>query len=88
MAIKEVLGSGVVPVDSVRKANASAEEKPKTDRADRVELSSEARSLFETSQAKRDEEIRSRVESGFYSRPDVLERIAQEVLQDLRNVRE
>jgi hypothetical protein len=84
MAINEILGSGALPVDPLRKAGGVADDKKATERKDRVEVSNKARSLFEADQAKKDDEIRARISSGFYSSPDVLDKIAAEVLKDLR----
>lgn len=88
MAINEIIGSGALPVDPHRKASGVADEKKAAERKDRVEVSSQARSLFEANQAKKDDEIRAQIASGFYSTPDVLEQIAAEVLKDLRSPKE
>ena len=86
MAINEIIGSGSLPVDPLRKASGATDDKKKTSATkDRVEVSSQARSMFEADQAKSDSEIRAKIDSGFYASPDVLDKIATEVLKELRS---
>ncbi len=83
MAIKEILGGGFVPRDPVRKTNGAAESKKTAPATDHVQVSGEARSLYEADQARRMDEIKARLESGFYDRQDVIEKIADEILKEL-----
>lgn len=86
MAINEIMGSGAIPVESIRRAtNSSDEKKEEVKKTDRVEVSSEARGLYEAGQTKQDDEIRKKIESGFYNSSNVIEKIADEVLKDLRS---
>ena len=84
MAIKEVLAGGFVPRDPVRKPDGAAETKKTVPPADRAQVSGEARSLYQTEQSRRMDEIKARLDSGFYDRQDVIEKIAGEVLKDLQ----
>jgi anti-sigma28 factor (negative regulator of flagellin synthesis) len=54
---------------------------------DRISLSPEARSMYETSQESRLDEIREKVRSGFYDRTDVTEKMVEELLKDLQEDR-
>ncbi|MFZ4619427.1 MAG: hypothetical protein ACOYNS_02635 [Bacteroidota bacterium] len=54
----------------------------KTHRADdSVELSPEALKLFQSEENKKIDSIRERVQSGYYSRKEVVEKVADEILQ-------
>ncbi len=85
MAINEILSSGSVPVDPVRKSGPTNGKK-NGEVKDRAEVSSAARSLLEADNQKRLDEVQTRVDSGFYNQRDVIEKIADEVLRDLRNL--
>lgn len=51
---------------------------------DRIEISSEARDLAKTDlSTERLEEIRSKLSSGFYNSPEVLDKIAEKLSKDL-----
>jgi hypothetical protein len=49
----------------------------------KVQVSGKARALFEAGQSARLDEIRSRLESGFYDAPEVTDKIVDGVMQDL-----
>ena len=48
---------------------------------DSVELSPEALKLFQAEENKKIDMIRERIQSGYYFRPDVVDRVAAELLQ-------
>jgi len=50
---------------------------------DRVQVSGKARTLFQADQAARLDEIRRRLESGYYNSQDVTEKIVDGILDDL-----
>ncbi|GBD07334.1 hypothetical protein HRbin21_01152 [bacterium HR21] len=54
---------------------------------DAVELSQEARQLQEAQHREQLERIRQRLHSGFYSRPEVLHRVAERLLGELTSKR-
>ena len=85
MAINEIISSGALPVDPSRKPGAAGNGKKAPVATDRADLSTAARSLLEADKQKKLGEVQSRVDSGFYNQPDVLAKIAEEVLKDLRN---
>ena len=85
MAINEILSSGAVPIDPSRKSGGSNGKKGEEVK-DRAVVSTTARSLLEADNQKKLDQIQSRVDSGFYNQPQGLEKIADEVLKDLRNL--
>jgi len=87
MAITEIIGSGVAPLEPFRKSNASAEEKKTAPTTDRADLSEEALSLIESGNSKRVDEVLSRINSGFYNKPEVVNKIVEEILKDIRNLK-
>jgi anti-sigma28 factor (negative regulator of flagellin synthesis) len=86
MALSEITG-GPRPVNPVRddERNAGGTERKGAPRksADNVELSDEARALFEAARADRFERIRERVQSGFYDSEPVVEKVVEGVVRDL-----
>jgi anti-sigma28 factor (negative regulator of flagellin synthesis) len=48
---------------------------------DSVELSPEAVKLFQAEENKKIEMVRDRIQSGYYFRPEVVDRVASELLQ-------
>jgi anti-sigma28 factor (negative regulator of flagellin synthesis) len=86
MSFREVAGSGL-PIDPIRGKKSPVQEKEKVahrEGKDRVELSDEARSLFEANQTQRLEEIRRKVSDGFYSQPEVTEKVADAIVKEFR----
>lgn len=66
-------------VVKVRKEKAREEKDRRVD--DSVELSPEALKLFQAEENKRIDAIRERVQSGYYSRKEIVEKVADEILQ-------
>jgi len=83
MAIKEINGE-MLPVNPLRGKKSQAAEKSSSARKDKVELSEEAKTLFEADQTKRVDQIRERLDQGFYSTPEALEKIVTGLLEDLK----
>lgn len=87
MAIREVTGQGT-PVDPVKgnKSGQPARSKQVAkDGKDRVEVSEEARALFEADQSRRVEEIRKKISEGFYNSREVTEKVADAILKEIKN---
>ncbi|MCX6139008.1 MAG: hypothetical protein NTV54_16130 [Ignavibacteriales bacterium] len=53
-------------------------------KTDKVDVSPEARSLFEAGKAKKLEEISGKIDSGFYFKPETTEKVAESILKDLK----
>jgi len=92
MAIQEILTSSG-SVDPVKGNKAQAQEKLPArekegagteEKADRVEVSEEARALYEAEQAKRLEVIREKIRSGFYRQEDVTQKIVDAVSKEIQ----
>jgi anti-sigma28 factor (negative regulator of flagellin synthesis) len=86
MPIREVTGQGT-PVDPLKKDKSSSQVKGKAgskESKDRVEVSQEARALYEADQSKRIDEIRRKIKEGFYDRREVTEKVADAILQDIK----
>lgn len=83
MTITEISGIGQ-PLDPMKGKKGKKPDEPRSSPKDHVELSEEARSLHEAEQTKRFEEIRQRIQQGFYFQRDVTEKIVEEMLKDLR----
>lgn len=93
MPIQEILNtSGAIdPVKggnrSTTNAKSSVRAKEKTDtddRSDRIELSDEARAMYESQQSSRFEAIRERIRDGFYFQKDVTEKVVDAMLKDIK----
>lgn len=64
---------------SVRKEKVREKVEHRAD--DSVELSPEAVKLFQAEEAKKIDAVRDKVQSGFYSSPDVVDKVAGDILQ-------
>ena len=85
MGINEITSSGMMPAGPAKKTNLTSDTRKPSPKEDKVELSEEARSLLQSEHSKKIEEIQQRMDSGFYDRQDVKEKIADAVLKDLAN---
>ena len=86
MAILEVT-SGAAPLDPLKGKKGEQAPKPephREDSSDRVELSEEARALYDVEQNRRFEAIREKIRQGFYFQPDVTEKVVEALLKDLK----
>ena len=93
MAIQEILStSGAVdPVKGGKSTSTSSkggvrskDKNDSEDRSDRVELSDEARAMYESQQSARFETIRERIRQGFYFQKDVTEKVVDAMLKDIK----
>ena len=82
MTINEI-SSGGMPVQPSQPRKVKEEPSSRTSSTDRVELSSEAKALFASDRARRLEEVQQRIDQGYYSRRDVLEKVADAILKEL-----
>lgn len=80
MEIHEIDGKPL-PVDQF-KGRSSDKRDTREVSQDKVQLSDEARSLYEA-QAKKIEQIHEEVRNGFYFQPEVTERVVELLLKDL-----
>lgn len=71
--------SNAYDIVKVRKEKAREEKDRRVD--DSVDLSPEAMKLFQSEETKKVDMIRERVQSGYYSRKEVVEKVADEILQ-------
>jgi hypothetical protein len=85
MAIRGIEGD-FAPVEPVRDKKSPAPAKQASAGKDKVELSGAAKTLFEADQAKRMDEVRSRLEAGYYSSREVTEKIVDGLMDDLLNL--
>ena len=86
MGIVEVTGNAG-SVERVKESKSKAPDKAKPaqkEAKDKVELSDQARALYEADQSKRIEAIREKVSSGFYFQKDVTEKVVDALLEDLK----
>ena len=83
MEIKRILNGGL-PIESTRGKKAKNEPEKVSSTEDRAEISEEAVSLFRSSEDKRTEEIRSRIQSGYYFQREVTEKVVDEMFRDLK----
>ncbi len=89
MPIREIAGDKL-PVDPVKEKKSNQTEKAKAPAAgskDRVELSPEAKSLFEAEQTKKLDDIREKVDRGYYDTPEVTEKVADAILKEFKSPR-
>ncbi len=83
MSIQEITG-GASPVPPLKKGKPVAEAREASTPSDKVSLSKEAQALYESGQAKRLEEIRDKLNNGFYNNPDITAKIVDGLLDDLK----
>jgi anti-sigma28 factor (negative regulator of flagellin synthesis) len=93
MAIQEIVNTSGA-VDPVKGGNRSStgsktpvrakEKTDSDDRSDRIELSEEARAMYESQQSGRFEAIRERIRDGFYFQKDVTEKVVDAMLKDIK----
>jgi anti-sigma28 factor (negative regulator of flagellin synthesis) len=83
MTINEVMGSGYVP-DPIKNKKERDAQLAKPASTDKAQVSEEAKSLFEAERTKKIQEIREKIESGYYSQREVTEHVADALLSALR----
>jgi len=82
MDIGKVTGIGV-PLEPLKSKKAKDDPEKSGVGKDKLEISDEAVSLFQTSENKRLEEIRNRIDSGYYFQRDVTEKVVDAMMQDM-----
>lgn len=91
MGIQEILGNAG-HADSVKGGRSEKPDNVKgkksegdgEDKKDRVDVSQEARALFEAERTQRFDAIREKIRKGFYFQRDVTEKVVDAVLKDLK----
>ena len=71
------------PIDPVKGKKSPAPAKQASAGGDKVQVSGEAKSLFEANQSKRLEEVRTRLQEGYYMSQEVTEKIVEGLMDDL-----
>ncbi|HMK38014.1 MAG TPA: hypothetical protein VK569_01660 [Bacteroidota bacterium] len=71
------------PVDPVKGKKSQAPAKQASAGKDRVQVSGEAKSLLQAELAKRFEEIRKRLNEGYYDSPEVTEKVVDGLMNDI-----
>ena len=82
MNIKGIEGD-FSPIDPVKGKKGSSSAKETSGGKDKVQVSGDAKTLFEATHAARLEEVKARLDGGFYMKPEVVEKIIDGVLVDL-----
>jgi anti-sigma28 factor (negative regulator of flagellin synthesis) len=91
MGIQEILGNAG-QADSVKGGRSDKPENVKgkdrdsdgEDRKDRVDVSAEARAMYDAERTQRFQAIREKIRKGFYFQRDVTEKVVDAVLKDLK----
>jgi|WetSurMetagenome_2_1015567.scaffolds.fasta_scaffold844903_2 anti-sigma28 factor (negative regulator of flagellin synthesis) len=89
MGIQEILGNAG-PVDPVKGNRSESSDKVKSktydedDKKDSVEVSMEARALYDADKTRRFEAIREKIRNGFYFQRDVTDKVVDAMMKDLK----
>jgi anti-sigma28 factor (negative regulator of flagellin synthesis) len=89
MGIQEILGNAG-PVDPVKGSRSESSDKVKSktydedDKKDSVEVSKEARALYDADKTRRFEAIREKIRNGFYFQRDVTDKVVDAMMKDLK----
>jgi anti-sigma28 factor (negative regulator of flagellin synthesis) len=82
MDINKISNAGF-PVDPLKSKKMKEDEKSEvSSKEDKIEISPEAVSMFNASETKRLEEVRSKIQSGYYLQRDVTEKVADALLKE------
>ncbi len=84
MTINKINKSGY-PVEIPKLKKTKPTENTKPSDTDKVNISEAARALAKDQKVKQLEEIEKKLKEGFYDQYEVLEKIAEKVLKDLKN---
>lgn len=76
--------NGGLPPDPLKVRKAKDDSDKVRSKEDRIELSDEAVSLFNAQDDKRLEEIRKKVDSGYYFQRHITEKVVDSMLRDLK----
>ncbi|MCS7228950.1 MAG: flagellar biosynthesis anti-sigma factor FlgM [Candidatus Kryptonium sp.] len=74
MRINEISGKIPLPEENSGRKTQKTEEKK-----DKIEISSEAREIYRLKRAERIEEVKKKIETGFYNSDDVIDKVAEKV---------
>jgi hypothetical protein len=83
MDINRITNGGLSP-DSIRPKKTKDEPEKARGQEDRVEFSDEALSLFKAQGDKRLQEIKAKIDSGYYLQRDVTEKVVDAMFPDLK----
>jgi hypothetical protein len=82
MDIGKISNSGL-PIDALKLKKVKREEDSGApSKGDKLEISEEAASLFNTTESKNFDEIRQRIQSGYYFQPEVTQQVVDAILRD------
>jgi anti-sigma28 factor (negative regulator of flagellin synthesis) len=89
MAIQEILGNAgqIDPVKGNRSETSDkvkAKKREESEKKDSVEVSKEARAMYDAEQTRRFEAIREKIRTGFYFQRDVTEKVVDAMMKDLK----
>ncbi len=79
MKVNEITGEILFPEEKGGKKFKKVEGKK-----DKVEISSEAKELYRFKRIERIEEIKKKVETGFYNSDDVIDKVAEKIYEHLK----
>lgn len=82
MTVNKVMGSEFTP-DPIKIKKEKEKELSKPASKDTAKVSDEAKLLFDTERAKKIREIEEKIESGYYLRREVTEKVAEAMLRSL-----
>jgi hypothetical protein len=82
MAIRGIEGD-FSPIDPVKGKKTTASAKEVSGGKDKVHVSGEAKSLYASGQSKRLDEIRERLNAGYYFSPEVTDKIVDRLMVDI-----
>ena len=83
MGISEITNSGI-PAQPSPSKKVKEEQEAKASAKDKVEVSDAARSLFESNRTTKLNEIQKKIDEGFYSKKEVIEKVADAMLKDIK----
>jgi anti-sigma28 factor (negative regulator of flagellin synthesis) len=80
MKINEINGKILFPEESLGKKPSKT-----SDKKDRVEISSEAIEIYRMKRMEKIEEIKRRIQSGYYDSKEVLEKVVDEIYKQIKS---
>jgi anti-sigma28 factor (negative regulator of flagellin synthesis) len=79
MRINEISGKNLLPEENSGKRSGKVE-----DKKDKIEISGEARELYEAKRMEKIEEIRKKIEAGFYDSDSVIDEVVEKIYKLLK----
>jgi anti-sigma28 factor (negative regulator of flagellin synthesis) len=83
MAIKEIAVNGL-PLEPLKTNKAGVTKDSRPGSKDKVELSAQARSLFEAEKMKKIESVKKKIDEGFYLTDEVNVKVVDGLMNDLK----